>query len=141
MKSALSFSAFCSLAVLAAASTAYATSMNDITPELRQDVECMQRTLKSVPGVDGTEIGVSDTDGWSHPFIQYLAPPRPYGYRPTIRFEATKNFYSSSDRKPFFIVALSGIASPGEDPPTYGTGAVAKLWEEKCDVHAMVLFP
>jgi hypothetical protein len=141
MKSALTFSAFCGLAVFAAVSAAHAASMDDVMPELRQDAECMLRTLKSVPGIDGTEIGFSDTGRWSHPFIQYRAPPLSDGYRATIRFEATKSFYSSGDKKPFFIVALSGISSPGEDPPTYGTGAVGKLWEEKCDVHAMVLFP
>lgn len=140
MKSALCL-AFCGLAGVTVTPAVNAPSMDDATPQLKRDAQCMLRVLKSVPGIDNIEMGVSDVGGWSHPFLQYRAKAEADGYRATIRFEATKSFYSSSDRKPFFIVALSGIASPGEDPPTYGTGAVAKLWEEKCDVHAMVLFP
>jgi hypothetical protein len=99
----------------------------------------MLQVLKSTPGIDDIEMGASDTGGWSHPFLQYRAIPETDGFRATIRFEATKNFYSSSDQKTFFIALISGLASPGENPTDYGTGAMAMLWEKKCDVHVMVL--
>jgi hypothetical protein len=138
MKSLLR-SFFCALVSFLSTSAAHAASMDDVTPQLKRDAECMLRVLKSVPGIDGTEMGVSDLGGWSHPFLQYRAAPARDGYRATIRFDATKNF-QSNDRKSTFEAMIPGIYGQNESgPPDYGTGALAKLWEKKCTVRVMVL--
>ena len=130
----------CVLVATTWTSAARTASIDDLTPQLKSDTECMLRVLKSVPGIDDAEMGVSDTGDWLHPFLQYHAVAETNGFRATTRFEATRDFHSSSDQKTFFRALISGLAPPGEEPPDYGTGAMAKLWEKKCNVHVMVLF-
>jgi len=127
------------LAGVAVTSTARLPAPGVATPQIKRDAQCMLRVLKSVSGIDTIESGMSDVGGWQHPFLQYRAAPLPNGYRAVIRFDATTEFHSD-DRKSFFIANLSGMSAVNEEAPDYGAGAMATLWEKKCDVHVMVLF-
>jgi len=134
---------FCSaifgLTALAQVSAARSAWFNGVPPKLSRDAECMLRVLKSAPGIDRIKLGISRED-WPHPYLQYRTAPEPNGFRTTLRFEALWFPHLGDAKSPFHVVLPGAVPFGRAHPPDFGAGAMASLWNTKCDVSVSVLF-
>lgn len=129
----------CGVVAMFLASDACGASLADVSPPLRRDAECMLSVLKKVRGIDRVKLGISGSDGWAHPYLEYRAAPA-RGHRATIRFDVSKPDAGASSAYQFGIV-LPGLFGGNETgPPDYGTGAISRRWKAECGVHVFVLF-
>ena len=131
--------AACLFVMMAPGLHAATPSINDVAPPLREVSKCMFRVLRATPGVDHAQLGVSDSDGWVHPYLEYRAKAE-QGSRPTIRFDAVKQDPSDSASY-VFLTLLVGLVPPGEArPPDHGTGALIRRWRTECGANVNALF-
>ena len=105
---------------------------NDVPPPLQKTVECMFEVLRTMPEVSEPKLGVTTSEGWAHPFLEYRAAEALSGVYP-IRFNAKK-----ADRGGYWFLAVkSGLGAP----EFHVTDAVIKKWKAQCRADANVLFP
>jgi hypothetical protein len=118
-------------ALVAVAYTVVAQT-TDVPAPLEQTAECMLAILKAVPEVSEPKLGVTTSDGWTHPFVEYRAAEALSGETP-IRFDAKK-----ADRGGYWFLAVrSGLGAP----EFHVTDSIIKKWKAQCGVEANVLFP
>jgi hypothetical protein len=104
----------------------------DVPPSLKQTSECMFEVLKAMHEVSEPRLGVTTSEGWAHPFLEYRAAEALSKFDP-IRFDAKK-----ADRGGFWFLAVkSGLGAP----EFHVTDVVIKKWKVQCGVEASVLFP
>ena len=85
-----------------------------------------------MPEVSEPKLGVTTSEGWAHPFLEYRAAEELSGVYP-IRFNAKK-----ADRGGYWFLAVkSGLGAP----EFHVTDAVIKKWKAQCSADANVLFP
>jgi len=105
---------------------------DDVLPPLKQTAECMFEVLKAMPEVSEPKLGVTTSEGWAHPFLEYRAAEALSKFYP-IRFNAKK-----ADRGGFWFLAVkSGLGAP----EFHVTEAVIQKWKVQCSAEANVLFP
>jgi len=93
---------------------------NDIRTLLKQTTECMFEVLKATPEVSDPKLGVTTSEGWAHPYLEYRAAEALSKFNP-IRFDAKK-----ADRGGFWFLAVkSGLGAP----EFHVTEAVIKKWK------------
>ena len=92
----------------------------------------MLEVLKAMPEVSEPKLGVSTSDGWAHPFLEYRAEEALSKFNP-IRFDAKK-----ADHGGFWFLAVkSGLGAP----EFRVTDSVIQKWKVQCGADANVLFP
>jgi hypothetical protein len=120
------------LAAWVATSYTALAQTTEVPPPLEQTAKCMFEVLKAMPEVSEPKLGVSTSDGWAHPFLEYRAAEALSGKTP-IRFNAKK-----ADRGGYWFLAVkSGLGAP----EFHVTDAVIKKWKGQCRADATVLFP
>jgi hypothetical protein len=120
------------IAAWVAVSISAQAQAGDVPLPLRQSAQCMLKVLKATPEVSESKLGVTTTDGWSHPFLEYRAAEALSDADP-IRFDAKR-----SDRGGYWFLAVkSGLGAP----EGHVTDSVIKKWKTQCSVDANVLFP
>jgi hypothetical protein len=118
-------------ALVAIAYTVVAQTTDVPTP-LEQTAECMLEVLKTMPEVSEPKLGVTTSEGWTHPFVEYRAAEALTAATP-IRFDAKK-----ADRGGYWFLAVkSGLGAP----EFHVTDAIIKKWKAQCRADATVLFP
>jgi hypothetical protein len=104
----------------------------DVPLSLKQTAECMFKVLKAMPEVGEPKLGVTTSEGWAHPFLEYRAAEALSKFYP-IRFDAKK-----TDRGGFsFLAVKSGLGAP----ESHVTHAVIQKCKAQCSADANVLFP
>jgi hypothetical protein len=104
----------------------------DVPAPLERTAECMLEVLKTMPEVSEPKLGVTTSEGWTHPFVEYRAAEALSGATP-IRFNAKK-----ADRGVYWFLAVkSGLGAP----EFHVTDAIIKKWKVQCRTGATVLFP
>jgi hypothetical protein len=92
----------------------------------------MFKILQTMPEVSETKLGITTSDGWTYPFLEYRGAEALSGVTP-IRFNAKK-----ADRGGYWFLAVkSGFGAP----EFHVTDAVIKKWKAQCSADAVVLFP
>jgi hypothetical protein len=92
----------------------------------------MFEVLKAMPEVSEPKLGVTTSEGWAHPFLEYRAAEALSKFNP-IRFDAKK-----ADRGGFWFLAVkSGLGAP----EFHVTDSVIHKWKSQCSADASVLFP
>lgn len=104
----------------------------DVPPALEKTAECMFKVLKAIPEVSEPKLGVTTSDGWSHPFLEYRAAEALSGSAP-IRFDAQRTNRGGY----WFLAVKSGLGAP----EFHVTDAIMKKWKTRCGADANVLFP
>jgi hypothetical protein len=114
-------------------STSYtAWAQTSDVPPLEQTTECMFKVLQTMPDVSEPKLGITTSEGWTHPFLEYRAAEALSGVTP-IRFIAKK-----ADRGGYWFLAVkSGLGAP----EFHVTDAVIRKWKAQCIADATVLFP
>ena len=105
---------------------------NDVPRYLRERAECMYQALRTIPGVSEPKLGYVTSDGWTHPYLEYLAAEDSASVRHP-RFEAEK----SDNGNYRFLAVLSGLGGPN----IHISAAVMQKWKTQCSVEANILFP
>jgi hypothetical protein len=110
----------------------------DLPPALRTAAECMLGVLKETPGVRNAKLGVSNDEGWTHPYLEYEPDEKARWVKPT-RFDLFKP--RDIDRGPYeFQATVSGLVVSNEPgPDLHVTSSVVKEWKVRCGVNAYVL--
>ncbi len=125
--------AVCALTATGLATGSVGASMNDVPQSLQKSAQCMLTVLKQTPGVAQISLGVVNSAGWVHPYLEYLSAPNAYGERITIRFEAEK-----SRKEPgtyTFKTKLKNVLVQGESGPNFwGTGPLTTKWQSDCKI-------
>ena len=103
----------------------------DVPAPLEQTAECMIQVLKARPDVFGPTLGLTTSEGWTHPFVEYRADEALSRESP-IRFDAVK--YRGGY---VFWAVQSGLGAP----ELHVTEAVMQRWKVHCQVYANVRFP
>lgn len=120
------------LFALVAISYAVAAQTTDVPAPLEQTAECMIEVLKVMPEVSEPKLGVTTSEGWAHPFVEYRAAEAVSGATP-IRFNAEK-----AERGGYWFLAVkSGLGAP----EFHVTDTIIKKWKVQCRADASVLFP
>jgi hypothetical protein len=118
------------LALAAIAYTVVAHTI-DVPAPLEQTAKCMLEVLKTTPEVGEPKLGVTTSEGWTHPFVEYRAAEALSGATP-IRFDAKK-----AERGGYWFLAVtSGLGAP----EFHVTDAIMKKWKAQCRADATVLF-
>jgi hypothetical protein len=126
--------AFCAAATQA---PSLGATLDDVPPKLRQQAGCMLDVLKTVPGVSDARLGISQSEGWTHPFLEYRAEEKARWVQPT-RFDVQKP--KGADNGHYtFIALLPGLVTEGEEVDAHVTREVVVRWREKCGVSAITL--
>lgn len=112
----------------------YAGPLDSVSSELRKDLQCMMRVLKSEPLVSEAHIGFTNNDGWHHPYLAYR-------YRGIgVAFDTYRNIDLSGVRYGF-IANLNGLTTTaGQKPDDLGTPAIIEKWKRDCGVDASAVF-
>jgi hypothetical protein len=105
---------------------------SDVPQPLEQTAECMFRVLQTMPEVSEPKLGVTTSEGWAHPFLEYRAAEALSRTTP-IRFSAKKADCGGY----WFLAVKSGLGAP----ESHVTGAVLQKWKAQCSADANVLFP
>ena len=105
---------------------------NDVVPLLEKTAACMFEVLKTMPEVREPKLGVTTSDGWTHPFLEYRAAEALSEVYP-IRFNAKKTDGGGY----WFLAVKSGLGVP----EFHVTDVVIKKWKAQCSADANVLFP
>jgi hypothetical protein len=116
--------------------TAFAAggATNFAPPTAKQDLACMVRALKAVPGVDRVRSGsskdatASSPAGMRHLFVQYRYIDKS-GLHYDIRFNSQDRLY--------IAVLPNGVHTEGSaEVNDWGTGNVIDRWKAHCGVAA-----
>jgi hypothetical protein len=129
------------IGVIALYSTdALCASMGDVPQPLRKTAECMSGVLRKTPDIDHINLGVENSSGWVHPFLEYRAPADDEGHRPTIRFVAQKTGAPGHEAYAFVAVLPITFISHEPGPIDWGTITVAKKLQSVCQASVSVQF-
>jgi len=130
-------------------SYAAGASINDVSPQMRHDAECMTNVLKTqVSGIDNIKIDVWNDGHWLHPYVQYRAAADKSGFRYVVQFIAypkcspnpKESCCSDTGRDYCFSAVLPGIVGPGERLSDWGTSKVQKKWKDVCGINADAVY-
>jgi len=113
-------------------------------PPFEATTQCMLGVLQTEPHVrDAKFVGMSwarssfvDDNGEAEtrPYFQYVFEEG-NGRSVTVRFHRV------DEHGPlWFQAGLSGLSTPGTNPPDYGTSHIATRWTNECHVEATVLY-
>jgi acyl-CoA reductase-like NAD-dependent aldehyde dehydrogenase len=120
------------LTVSAAVSSASRAQTSDANAALEQTAECMLQVLKEIPEVSEPKLGVTTSDGWSRPYLEYRGAEVLSSSSP-IRFNAKKADHGGY----WFEAVKSGFGAP----EFHVTDAVMRKWKARCSIDAVVRFP
>jgi hypothetical protein len=98
---------------------------------LKQQAACMLRVLTVIPKVKEPKLGTRTSEGWKHPFLEYIAT-WDNGFFP-IRFEARKSY---GDYKGYSLV--TAFVTPPPDFDESLMESIIQAWKTTCDARIFV---
>ena len=122
--------------VAASSCPSFGASLTDRPPPslLRENVECMVRTLKAMPEINTVKSEVARFGGMPSAFVQYRDRSNA-GQGATIRFETR-----GLDPPFAFLTAMGGLHTPGTALNDYGVRRIERAWKVRCNVDASTVF-
>jgi len=112
-------------------------SVADVPSALLENARCMLRVLRNTSGVSQAKLGISTSQGWTHPYLEYRADEDASWEQPT-RFNVDKPEDPASSRY-VFVAVLPGVFDRGSGPDTHVTKNVAQRWKAQCGVDALII--
>jgi hypothetical protein len=126
-------------------------TLNDVSPPLRMQAECMFHVLRQIPGIDNVKLEVSDDERWIHPYLEYRIAPNRDGYATVVHFGPERpclagysvNCCPPNDRNQYCFMTIqsgilrSGTTTPGTVPSDGGSiipDALLEKWKAECGV-------
>jgi hypothetical protein len=130
------------LCLVALAISASASTIEEVSQDLRKASECMVNVLNTIPNVENAHIEISTKDysyppmkSWPHPVVEYSYPDRAEHEKIEIHFEAMRG-----DDPPYFQATMGGLfdGSKYAGPDMFGSEIIIPKWKEECHIRAGV---
>jgi hypothetical protein len=115
-----------------------------VPPTAQQDVSCMVKVLKAMPGIDRVKSGFSkeatsgSPAGLRHRFVEYHFIDKA-GFEYYVRFNGTLNDAMNGHEYGYVATLPNGVIGRPSDFNDWGTSRVIDSWKAHCGIAAGAL--